>query len=157
MNLWNKNDSGIILEIRGTTSSLTLYKDYLVIRSSNIQRINASDKTIPLSSVLTVTYNKPLLKSPYIQVITADMAVGKNDIVKGAEKNVVLISSQNKGKVLKLQQYISQYKANPVPASQFQSSYTSYTDELERLAELKEKGIITQEEFDEKKKKILGI
>ncbi len=30
-------------------------------------------------------------------------------------------------------------------------------DELEKLAELKEKGIITKEEFDAKKKQILGL
>lgn len=32
-----------------------------------------------------------------------------------------------------------------------------YIDQLEKLAELKEKGIITQEEFETKKKQILGL
>lgn len=34
---------------------------------------------------------------------------------------------------------------------------TSNVGDLEKLADLKEKGIITQEEFDKKKKQILGI
>lgn len=32
-----------------------------------------------------------------------------------------------------------------------------YLEELERLAELKDKGIVTEEEFTEKKHQILGI
>jgi hypothetical protein len=32
-----------------------------------------------------------------------------------------------------------------------------YMDELEKLAELKDKGIITEEEFEAKKKQILGL
>jgi hypothetical protein len=32
-----------------------------------------------------------------------------------------------------------------------------HLDELERLAELKEKGVITEEEFEAKKKQILGL
>ena len=34
---------------------------------------------------------------------------------------------------------------------------TSYLDELERLGELKEKGFITEEEFQAKKKELLGL
>jgi len=34
---------------------------------------------------------------------------------------------------------------------------TSSLDELEKLAALKEKGIITEEEFNHKKKQILGM
>lgn len=34
---------------------------------------------------------------------------------------------------------------------------TSDLDQLEKLAELKEKGIITEEEFNAKKKQILGL
>jgi predicted Zn-dependent peptidase len=34
---------------------------------------------------------------------------------------------------------------------------TSVADELEKLASLKEKGIITQDEFNAKKKQLLGL
>lgn len=36
-------------------------------------------------------------------------------------------------------------------------THQTYLDELEKLAELRDKGIITEEEFKEKKKQILGI
>ncbi len=34
---------------------------------------------------------------------------------------------------------------------------TSYLDELERLAQLKDQGIITKEEYEDKKKQLLGL
>lgn len=41
----------------------------------------------------------------------------------------------------------------PVPAEPVDST----TEQLQQLAQLKEQGILTQEEFDAKKKQILGI
>jgi hypothetical protein len=46
------------------------------------------------------------------------------------------------------------------PATQAASQGTtdeSYLDELERLASFREQGIVTQEEFDAKKKDLLGL
>jgi hypothetical protein len=42
-------------------------------------------------------------------------------------------------------------QAAPAPAE------PSYTDELERLAKLRDEGVITAEDFDAKKKQLLGI
>ena len=42
-------------------------------------------------------------------------------------------------------------------AEQDDAYEADYLDELERLGELKEKGLITQEEFDAKKAEILGL
>ena len=44
--------------------------------------------------------------------------------------------------------------ASPPPAP---ASETSYLDELEKLGELRDKGIITDEEFEAKKKELLGL
>jgi Short C-terminal domain len=45
--------------------------------------------------------------------------------------------------------------AEPAPASA--ASQPDYVSELERLAQLRDQGIITDEEFEAKKKQILGI
>jgi hypothetical protein len=45
-------------------------------------------------------------------------------------------------------------EAAPAPAA---SSEPEYMGELERLAQLRDQGIITDEEFEAKKKQILGI
>ena len=43
------------------------------------------------------------------------------------------------------------------PANQTDSSNVDTTAELEKLAALKDKGILTEEEFSAKKKQLLGI
>ena len=43
------------------------------------------------------------------------------------------------------------------PTNDSQASSDSYLDELEKLAQLRDQGIITNEEFDAKKKQLLGL
>lgn len=141
----------VIVKFGGGTSNITLYKDYLVIKPSNIQP--GAAQTIPLSSVVTVSIVKPFLKTPYLQIITPGMVPSKSDNMKGASANVVLIQPGQMGKAKKIQEYVLQYKTRSVN----QPSSGSNLSDLEKLDELKKKGIITQAEFDAKKKQILGL
>jgi membrane protease subunit (stomatin/prohibitin family) len=50
------------------------------------------------------------------------------------------------------QQYAQQAPAQPAPAAE-----PDYTAELERLAQLRDQGVITPEDFDAKKRQLLGI
>ena len=52
------------------------------------------------------------------------------------------------------QQMAAQAAAAPPPAAPAEPDYTA---ELEQLAQLKNQGILTDEEFEAKKKQILGI
>jgi hypothetical protein len=45
----------------------------------------------------------------------------------------------------------------PAPAAPATTPEPDYVGELERLAQLREQGIISEEEFEAKKKQILGI
>jgi hypothetical protein len=45
----------------------------------------------------------------------------------------------------------------PAPAAPAATSEPEYVGELERLAQLREQGILSEEEFEAKKKQILGI
>ena len=49
------------------------------------------------------------------------------------------------------------YGKPPDVTSQTNAPPSSYTDELSRLVNLKQKGVITQQEFDAKKKQLLGL
>ena len=50
-----------------------------------------------------------------------------------------------------------QQQAPPPPPPPAQPAVPDYTAELERLAQLVQQGVITQDEFNAKKKQILGI
>lgn len=143
-------------KISGGTSSLELYEDYLVIKPSNVQKVNGQTQTIPLDSVVTISIVKPFLKTPYLQVITPGLQQTKKDNLKGAAANVVLIQPGNMKTAVKISDYIASYKNNKSQRATSQPSSLS-VDDLKKLSELKDSGIITQEEFDAKKKQILGL
>ena len=146
----------MICELRGGTSSLELYDDYLVIKPSNIQKLSGSTNTIPLDSVVTVAIVKKFLRTPYLQVITPGFKQTRKDALKGAEANVVLIQPFKMKTVRKIQSHIADYKAGKIKRPSSTNSSSSL-DELQKLAELKNSGVLTQAEFDAKKKQILGL
>jgi len=52
---------------------------------------------------------------------------------------------------------LNQQDPQPAPSTSASASQTDYLAELEKLGELKDKGIITDEEFEAKKKQLLGL
>lgn len=72
----------------------------------------------------------------------------------------LVISARNaekiKDKVIKQLQK-RKIKLQPVEIDQDKSLKNNYADEIEKLAILKEKGVLTQQEFEAKKKQLLGI
>ncbi|MFC3746125.1 SHOCT domain-containing protein [Paenibacillus sp. GCM10012306] len=143
-------------QISGGTSSLELYDDYLVIKPSNVQKLGGQTKTIPLDSVVTISIVKPFLKVPYLQVITPNLETSKKDNLKGADANVVLIQPGKMKTAEKIRDYIASYKSGQVKRSASPASSGSI-DDLRQLAELRDSGIITPQEFEAKKKQILGL
>ncbi|ETT34203.1 MULTISPECIES: SHOCT domain-containing protein [unclassified Paenibacillus] len=146
----------MIHQISGGTSSLELYEDYLVIKPSNIQKLGGHTQTIPLDSVVTISIVKPFLKVPYLQVITPGLQTSKSDNTKGASANVVLIQPGKMKTAEKIREYIASYKSER-SNRQAPPASTGSIDDLRQLAELRDSGIITPEEFEAKKKQILGL
>ena len=150
----------MIHKISGGTSSLELYDDYLVIMPSNVQKLGGQTQTIPLDSVVTISIVKPFLKTPYLQVITPNLQQTKKDNLKGASANVVLIQPGKMKVAEQIREYIATYKSGknnrPAPPAPAPAPAGSI-DDLRQLAELRDSGIITTEEFEAKKKQILGL
>ena len=152
------NNEKPIVKFGGGTSSVELYKDYLIIKPSLTQKISGSTKTIPLDSVVSVNIVTRMLMTPYLQVVTPGMiADKKKDITKGSDANVVLIQPGNMKKAKEIQEYVMKYKMKSPEQATTPTPAGNNLDSLEQLDELQKKGIITQEEFDIKKKQILGI
>ena len=152
------NNEKPIVKFGGGTSSVELYKDYLIIKPSLTQKISGSTKTIPLDSVVSVNIVTRMLMTPYLQVVTPGMiADKKKDITKGSDANVVLIQPGNMKKAKEIQEYVMKYKMRSPEQATTPTPAGNNLDSLEQLDELQKKGIITQEEFDIKKKQILGI
>ena len=146
----------MILRITGGTSILELYEDHLVLRPASPQS-DRPTKTIPLEEVSMIWVSRSFFRTPYLQVVTPQLTRTKKDAHRGTEANVVQILPGNMPKVDQLQQYLADYKAShPAPAAAPAPSPIP-TRELEELASLRDRGILTQEEFDAKKKQLLGL
>jgi hypothetical protein len=113
------------------------------------------DKEIPVS-LLTALQFKPagMFTNGYIQFSFQGGSEAKSGVFQAAsDENTVLFTKDQQARfeVLRsrLQPLIGRTSA---PAAQ-----SSYLDDLERLAKLRSSGILTEEEFQAKKKQILGL
>ena len=68
----------------------------------------------------------------------------------------MLFTGSHQEEFIKLKELIENTMINGITTSNHSQSHNNYED-LEKLASLKEKGIITEEEFQSKKKQILGL
>lgn len=112
------------------------------------------DKTIPYSSIVAVQLKKAGLTAGYLQLTLAGGSEAKGGLFQATkdENTIMFYNWANKsfeeGKKL-IEERISEAKHS--------SKSGSHLDDLEKLAELKKKGIITDSEFNQKKKQLLGL
>ncbi len=135
---------------------MELYSDYIIIKPSNIQQLSGSSQTIPIDSIVTVSIVKVFLRIPYLQIVTPGMVPQKDDAMKGADANVVLIQPGNMKNATYVQEYVAQYKAKVAHCAPVANNANAFAA-LEKLDDLRKKGVITQSEFDVKKKQLLGL
>jgi hypothetical protein len=108
------------------------------------------DKTIPYKSIVAVQLKKSGLTAGYIQITLTGGSEAKGGLFQSTtDENSVNFYSSGNSKFEEAKRIIEQHINS-------ERSPNSYQD-LEKLAELKEKGIISAEEFDAKKKQVLGI
>ena len=147
----------MILRITGGTSILELYEDQIVLRPT-VDSDDRPTKIIPLDQVSMIWVSRSFFRTPYLQVVTPDLVRTKKDAYRGTAANVVQIMPGNMPKVDQLQQYLADYKAaHPSAPADPQPASPLPVKELEELARLRDRGILTQEEFDAKKKQLLGL
>lgn len=110
-------------------------------------------KEIPLDKVSSVGFKKKLMFAE-VEVITSSTKINISNIFKDQveyfvkEINSAIDNLKNSGK--------NQVFNQPAPKSD-KEDLNEVIQLLEKLAGLKEKGIITEEEFQAKKKQVLGI
>ena len=153
------------MEAKGYNGSLILTENSIIIKRTGLMsklQFGSSDKEIPLRSLTAVQFKETSFWSNlgYIQLIYPGSVEKQVRILDGAssDENTVLFkkSQENAFKAIKQELNNIITKGFQV-ASISQNSSNSDLNDLEKLADLKNKGIITEEEFNTKKKQILGI
>lgn len=99
------------------------------------------EKSFPLGS-MKVSVSKEFLT---IEISFFVSGVSKETIKVPKNKKTILMAEE-------IEKYVNEFQTSPVKTTQ-----TNDLDQLEKLQDLKTKGIITEEEFAAKKKLILGL
>lgn len=165
-----KEKIGLIYDLNGCRGrSLRVYENKCVFKVSitigSILTKNATDgeKTIYYSDVIGVQFKPSGLAIGYLQLETASSA-GNNKSDNFFNENSFTYEPKNitNDEMEKVVAYIrerveacKEAKNNPVVAAP--AAAVSVADEIKKFKELLDMGAITQEEFDAKKKQLLGL
>ncbi len=155
-----------LAKFKGNGGTIIVYEDRVMIKRSSFSALGmVGDKTFPYSTLGSVIYRKPRWYSDgYIQFVSSGNTSNTHDNlqldIKGVmevvkDPNMLLISGKAKEseEIYNLMmQKIGDYNARNTGGQ----NAISDADELEKFATLKEKGVITEDEFEAKKKQILN-
>ncbi|MEY9980657.1 DUF4429 domain-containing protein [Lysinibacillus sp. RC79] len=113
-------------------------------------------KSIPLKSITAVQFKKPGLTNGYIQFAYGGSIETKGGTVSAVkDENSIMFAKKELAQAQELVDLIEAKRhADPTPP---QTASVSSADEILKMKELLDAGIITQDEFDAKKKLLLGI
>ena len=162
----------IIAEFKGSNGTASLFEDKIVIQRKGIMAkmahfasgTSGGDRTIFLDQMRSIEINKGLMNCDifFNTGNSGEMSGGRRGFMNdGASKlkieySVEFLRTQAKAAEefkTKAEKAISAFKR---PAAQVASA-PSPAEEIKKFKELLDAGAITQEEFDAKKKQLLGI
>lgn len=146
-------------EYKGYNGTLILTNDGVIIKRGAKGFLLGGgmlrgDKTIPYASIVAVQLKKAGMTAGYLQLTLKGGSEAKSGLMQSTtDENTVNFHARKNKDFLEAKQNI---EAKISQSSGSQQSHSG-ADELEKLAALKEKGIITEDEFAAKKKQLLGL
>lgn len=138
----------------------TILLDGAVVKIIKTHWIMATrEKTFPIRNISSIEVKKPGIMAGYIQFSIAGGAVRDSSfqITGGAfaaasDENSVLFSADKEHKLaLEIKEFVERFKDAPAPP------VGAVADEIRKLKELLDQGILTADEFSAKKRQLLGI
>lgn len=175
MELWELNKIED-MTVKGHNGVIKFYKDKLIIERKGVLSFFthglAGDKIIYLTDISSIQFkNAGVFTNGYIQFSFYGGIESKKGLFDATkdENTVIFTAKQEKefailkyrlDKVLlnlKLKKNGVKNVEKKEEKEKLIKNENNYLDELERLGELKNKGILTEEEFVQKKKQLLGI
>ena len=113
------------------------------------------EKTIPLNNITAVQLKKSGMTHGYLQFSINGSVEAKGDAMQLLkDENTIVFAGKHLDDMLELKHLIETSQA---PNSQASASAPSEASQIKEFKSLLDEGILTQEEFDQKKKQLLGI
>lgn len=159
-----------LIELKATNGILFVYEDRVVISRKTftgfMMQGHAGDRTIYFSDIQSVEFRKPtLIANGYLQFIVAGTSyTNSRPGLLGSSKqstedpNTLLLRAFNKKTPIEAEKAhkVILDRLNHYRNGKNQNSGLSSADELRKYKSLLDDGIISQEEYDLKKKVLLG-
>lgn len=156
-------------EYKGYNGTMVLTDDCVIIKREGVKPskmggFHRGDKTIPYSSIVAVTHRKADRAGGYLKLTLLGGSEEKGGRLQGLwDENSIFFKRKDDSKFLQaktlIEERITQSSITPgredntVPPLQ----QDGYIEELEKLAALRDNGIITEDDFNAKKSKLLGL
>lgn len=113
------------------------------------------NKSIPYTSITAVQLKKAGIVAGYIQFSIMGGREAKSGLLQSTtDENTINFHSTKNKKFAEAKRIIEERISS---LNQSNESKNSESDELEKFSKLRDKGIITEDEFQEKKKLLLGL
>ena len=157
------NNKAILKEAKGVNGQLYLYSNKVVISRKGIRAFATQglrgDKEIYIKNISSIQLKKPsALTNGFIQFSFLGGTEHKGGFLGVSQgvtrdESTILFTKKQQKDFEEIKDMIEDKISEPQKGKDSGSGI----EDLEKLAELKEKGIITEEEFAQKKKQILGL
>ena len=150
-----------VFKMKGVSDELEVFENKLTMTPKGLLGFMTKGlqgtKTIPFSSITAIQFKKSGLVSGYIQFTLQ----GGKESVGGAfaaasDENSFMFAGQNE-LAEKIKDYIEEKIQSAKISPPTEAQGKNPADEITKLFELKEKGILSEDEFQKAKQKILGI
>jgi hypothetical protein len=148
--------------LNGTDGQLELYEDKIIIKrkgmlSKMTQGFFKGDKTIYLKQISGIQLK---LSGNFVSGYIQFTIPGGNENTKGIwsatkDENTVFFTKKNNELAQKIKAKIEELQSSMNSGTVIQQ--TSTADEIKKFKELLDEGVITEEEFNQKKKQLLGL
>jgi hypothetical protein len=149
----------MIYRAAGVNGVIELYPDRLkILRPSGcLSPFPKGEKVVFYSKLSGLQFKDAGKLSGFVQFIFSGSSESKGGTWDAAkDENTVMFAAKDRLHFLYIKDFVEDRIAHPASTTGAPPK-TAGIDDLERLAELKNKGIITEEEFAAKKKQILGL
>ena len=149
-----------MMNAKGIDGTMRLDGDMLYIHKKQFF-VSRGEKAIPLSSITAIQWKEPALTSGYIQVVLKGSGESKGGVFDATKDENAILFNKSRGQVLAIRDAINRELAERSrmgsSAAAPQPVATDPIGELVRWAELRDKGVISQDEYDAKKRQLLGL
>ena len=127
------------------------------IANNTWEAIDTVDLKIPLDVITVINYKDSGMYKGYLEFIYPGFNVRPRDIIKHLQENIVTFNTKEESEIFFSFKEIVEERIKELKNQNKNNNNLSVADEIKKLADLKNQGILTEEEFLLQKNKLMGL